>query len=1104
MPDAARTGRLLVPSSKLGPPVLGAGLLPRLRLLRQLDAALTRKLTVVRAPAGYGKTTLLAQWLAALPADARFAWYQVTAYDADPGLFVRGLVAALGRAFPRASKESAAVLAVSSPERWRDALAPLLAKVPDRFRAIIVLDDWHEVSGQDEPRQVMRYLIDHLPPSVHCVLSTRTDPALPLSRLRSQGSLGEIDVTDLRFNRDEVASLFADVYELLLPREVIDTVAERTEGWIAALYLISSSFKNRSADEIAAFLAELAQHEHDAMSLLTDEVFNGLPPDLQAFLKATAILDVMTPDLCLAVTRRSDAAHVLGDLERRQLFVVLLDEERQSYRYHHLFRSFLLSRLEADEISHIRSLHHAAARAYEVQNETTDAIEHYLGAAAYSDAARLLVARGDAIANSGEVARVQRWIGLLSPEIRDGDAALQRVRWSIANYEGRWEEAIGHAARGARIAEAGQDWPRFALAIEAHAATLGGQGRHTEAEQICRTALATVGERDPFARAVVESYLAWVLFRMGRDIEAEALIRSAITVFSEKDTLQLSAALRRLAAIHSNRGELTEALRLERRGLALARTLGHRYAECNSVANLSADLQRAGRLDEALHVAEETVRLARDLGYKQFLLLGLLNLAEIQCDLGRPEAAVACRVALRMAEDLGATQQAAAAHLCFSIFYRRRGDLTKAIEAARAALAAACATDETFWIAKAQAEIGLLHAIGGEPGEGLRLLDQAIAALKDGAHRIFSYPCRLYRAWVLAGQDEAQAAQEIGYLLQLTDERGWAHIWTTEASLSAPLLRLALQHGIHVTHVVATLTAMGHGGLDVLREFAADRRAAVRAAVERFVPPGVSAAAGLRIKMLGSFSISIGDREISNTTWGRPQAMAVLQYLIIRRQRSVSPDELVEVFWPEAGSVAQTSLYTALSRVRHGFQGLPEFRISVPLVKEGSGYRFVAPPGTQVDVEAFEEALRMAAGADGPERKSELAEHLERAIGLYAGELLADSPHSEWCALEREALRRQFLEACLRLGDLRAKQGCHDEAIQLYTAALKREPAMEDAHRGLMRSYALTGRRDAALRQYQVCRQELMRDVDAAPSEETEALRQAILRREPPQVSLRV
>jgi ATP/maltotriose-dependent transcriptional regulator MalT/DNA-binding SARP family transcriptional activator len=1065
--------------------------------LRQLDAALTRKLTIVRAPAGYGKTTLLAQWLAALPTDTRFVWYQITAYDADPGLFVRGLVAALGRAFPRASKEAAALLAVSSPKRSREALALLLSKVPDRFRVVIVLDDWHEVAGQDEPRQVTRYLIDHLPPSLHCVLTTRTDLALPVSRLRGQGSLGALDVGDLRFSRDEVASLFTDVYKLPLPREMIDTVAERTEGWIAALYLISSSFKDRSAGEIAAFVAGLAQHERDVMSLLTDEVFNTLPPDLQAFLKATAILDVMTPELCRVVTSRNDAVRVLEDLERLQLFIVLLDEERQIYRYHHLFRSFLLSRLEADEIGHVRSLHRAAARAYESQTETTAAIEHFLRADEYSDAARLMIAHGEDIVANGEVTRVQRWIGLLPPEVRDGDAGLQRVLWRIANFQGNWEEAIGHAARGARIAEAGQDWQRFALAVVAHAATLGGQGRHTEARQICRAALATVDERDPFARAVVESYLAWVLFRMGRDIEAEGLLRSTIALFSDRDALELSVALRRLAAVHSNRGELTEALRLERRGLALARTIGNKYAECNSLNNLSVDLRRAGRLDEALHVAEETVRLARDLGYKQFLLLGLLNLGDTQDDLGRPESEATYHEALRMAEDLGTAQESAAGHLGLSVLYRRRGDVAKAMKAARAALAEASTTDETFWIAQAQAEIGLLQAISGELTEGQQLLDQAIATLSGSGHRVFSYPYRLYRAWVLAGQDEAQAAREVENLLQLTDERGWAHIWSTEASLSVPLLRLALQRGIHVAHAAATLATMGQRGLDVLGEFAADPRKSVRVAIERLTPAGVRPAAVMRIKVLGTFTVSIGDKEIPCTTWGRPQAMAVLQYLIIRRQRSVSPDELVEVFWPEAGSVAQTSLYTALSRIRHGFEQLSGFLKTVPLVKGGGGYRFVAPPGTWVDVEAFEDALCLAARADGPERASEQAEHLERAIALYTGELLADAPRGEWCSLEREALRRQFLEACLRLANIRATQGRHNEAIQFYTTALKWEPAMEEAHRGLMRSYALIGRRDAALRQYHVCEQELMRDVEAPPSEETEALRQAIFRREP-------
>ncbi len=276
---------------------------------------------------------------------------------------------------------------------------------------------------------------------------------------------------------------------------------------------------------------------------------------------------------------------------------------------------------------------------------------------------------------------------------------------------------------------------------------------------------------------------------------------------------------------------------------------------------------------------------------------------------------------------------------------------------------------------------------------------------------------------------------------------------------------------------------------------------AIEEALAAEVPPASPAvAAGLKpleIRVLGHFRLRAAGEEIAESHWGRPQAVAILQYLILNRHRYVSGDELVEVFWPEAGSVEETALYTALSRIRKGLSRLPGSS-SVRLTREQVGYRLLLPPGTWMDAQAFAERVRQAqTGLSGsPE---DAAAHLQEALAFYEGDLLTGAAYSDWCSGEREALRLQFIEATHLLGRLYESRGRWEEAIRLYTETLQHDSSFEEAHRGLMRCYVQTGRRELALKQYQTCRRILLDDIDVPPAEETEALYQSIRRGEPVQ-----
>ena len=286
--------------------------------------------------------------------------------------------------------------------------------------------------------------------------------------------------------------------------------------------------------------------------------------------------------------------------------------------------------------------------------------------------------------------------------------------------------------------------------------------------------------------------------------------------------------------------------------------------------------------------------------------------------------------------------------------------------------------------------------------------------------------------------------------------------------------------------------ATGHAmALDEACDYAVEPyRAAAPAVVMESAEPAAGKA--LSIQLLGGFRISVGGQEIPRDVWGRPQALAILQYLLLNRRRSVPAEEFVEVFWPGARSVDQSSLYTALSRIR---RGLVRVRLDPKaLQKDQTGYRLVLPTQVSVDLDAFEQGVHDAERMKASGRVHDVGSRLRETLLLYQGDLLADSPYSDWCALRREDLRRQFIEACLQLADLLEAERQTDEAIRYYAQALDHDPLREDAHRGLMRCYARTGRRELAVRQYRLCEKVLLEELDVRPSEITEALHEVIRR----------
>ncbi len=383
----------------------------------RLDALLgdRRRLTLVSAPAGFGKTTLVGSWLAGPVAAAgcRVAWVSLDAGDREPVSFWTYVLTALDRAAPGTGSAGLAVLAAGQPvEPALGAVLNELSVLADDV--VLVLDDYH-LAESPEIQPGMAFLLERLPPQVRLVLTTRADPALPVARLRARGELTEVRAADLRFTDSETASFLTAATGRSLPEADVAALGHRTEGWIASLQLAAISLRDRA--DPAAFIAEFAGDDRFVVDYLVEEVLDEQPPEVRDLLLRTAVLDRLSGPLCDAVTGGSGGARLLESLERRNLFVVPLDDRREWYRYHHLFADMLRARLQQEAPDDVPELHRRASGWFAEAGDTEQAIRHALAAGEDARAAELAELAVPELQRARREAVLRRWAHELPAEV---------------------------------------------------------------------------------------------------------------------------------------------------------------------------------------------------------------------------------------------------------------------------------------------------------------------------------------------------------------------------------------------------------------------------------------------------------------------------------------------------------------------------------------------------------------------------------------------------------------------------------------------------------------------------------------------------------------
>jgi ATP/maltotriose-dependent transcriptional regulator MalT len=612
--------------SKLRIPPVRREHVPRPRLHTLLRAGLEGRVTLVSAPAGFGKTSLLSEWLQSQ--DLPVAWLSLDEQDNAWPRFLAYLLTAVQAIDP--SVGTGLLGALESPqvpalESVRSSLPGELAVVGRPF--VLVLDDFH-VLLDAQVHDLLTSIIDHEPAGMHLVLSGRSDPPWPVGRLRAAGALTEIRAADLRFTLDEAGQLLNDSLALRLSLQDLSTVEERTEGWIVGLHLAALSLRNQA--DRPGFLRAFAGSDRFVLDYLMEEVLSQQPPEVCTFLLETSLLDRFSAPLCDAITGHADSQAMLRRLEADNLFVVSLDSERCWYAYHSLMGSFLRSVQKQRDPGSVASIHLHASEWYEANGDILDAIQHGLAAEDYERIGQLIRSNGLALVFQGDLSTVLAWLHTYSetwlrtgPWLRIAQLWAHSFSSDAPTISGELQETRELVREGLRAFEDQSDSPkvlelRQALAhltaIEANVSVMSG--RHAEAARLAREALAELPPKDTTTRQYAFVCLGMALRHQGELQAAVDALAAADPPGSELDqTAAPARGLATLAGIQIWMGRLQEAETTCRRLLTLHDEYLNRCGRRLPIAafgyaRLSEILRERNQLDEALRLAQESHLLA--------------------------------------------------------------------------------------------------------------------------------------------------------------------------------------------------------------------------------------------------------------------------------------------------------------------------------------------------------------------------------------------------------------------------------------------------------------------------------------------------------------
>jgi LuxR family maltose regulon positive regulatory protein len=804
-------------TAKLQIPPLRADHVPRPRLTARLEQGLTRKLTLVSSQAGFGKTTILREWLQEKKRSA--AWVSLDESDNDHGRFISYMMAAL-RALDIGLEEriQAVLLAQEQGISIESPMAALLnefASVPAAHRPVILaLDDYHLIRNP-QIHESMLYALDYMPEGVHIVIATRSDPPLMLARLRARNQLNELRAPDLRFTRAEAEVFLNKVGGLELSAEQVAALDDRTEGWAAGLQLAAQAMSG--LDDVETFVRAFTGSHRYILDYLVDEVFSRQSEETRLFLQKTSILERMTPSLCDAVTGQGNGRAMLERLERDNLFVTPLDNQGQWYRYHHLFADLLKNRADQFSLKEISSLHRKAALWFDSHRQPSEAIGHALQARDYNLAIGMMVKATPTLAMRSEIGKLLKWLESLPAELRASNPRIPLMyAWArffmtdIDLVEPHVQDAL--LALGMENLDSEnwpetippQDWEMLAQVNALRTFVAVNRGAPERAIQIANHALSRLPKEEKLGRFAALAALGDAYRDADNFASASQAYSEGLALAQMIDQHPASLTMRMdLARLRVKMGQLRRAESDCRETLAAGSDPYHPlFPVAQAYAMLGEILRERDELDAAEQTISAGLLQCGTAGYQRYVAYGHVSAARLKFAQGDLAG---------MERSLDAAEETAAISGSETLRSWARQFRVRLLKKDTATWLANCKLtlddagafqreDEYLTLTRLHLDLARRQLRPREPDllAASRLMERLLASAEASARTGSAIEILMLQALALRLLGRAdESLQKLRQSLELAEPEGYARLFADEGAPMAELLLQAIQRNIH-------------------------------------------------------------------------------------------------------------------------------------------------------------------------------------------------------------------------------------------------------------------------------------------------------------------
>ena len=1066
MPAGQKTMSTSYPliATKIRTPRLRQTHLRRERLLNYVHNSIQNKLILIAAGAGYGKTSLLIDY--AHDTDLPVCWYSLDANDAHVPTFVEYLVAAIRERFPQFGAPVRALLQshTGPPEDVEPFVRVLIHEMEHTINTyfVLVLDDYHEVIESEPINALIDGLLRYLPEQCHIILASRGIPRrLTLTRLAARQEVAGLGVEHLRFTAEEIRALLCSLGRLDLTEAQITALAERSEGWITGVLLAAQGGWTGAAQDIV----QLSGASGGVFDYMAEEILGRQAPEVQRFLLGSALLNEMTPPVCDALLEIDNSADLLRRLSEQGMFTFPLDAEGAWYQYHQLFREFLVTKLEHDDPSEYRRLCLRQAGLMANRGNWQRAIDGYLAAHAYQEAADTIEIVAHEAFDAGHWDALKGWIDHLPEEVLEQHPRLLVYRARIHTETGALGEAAPLLERAYAVYRAREDALGAARTLVQTATLQRFRGRLRDAIQMSRQALQVVEDRDRLAATLAHRNIGICEVMLGHLPEGiEELQRGLHLAESASDDVNAAHIINDLGAAETMRGELVRARQYYHQALMYWRKIGNPSALALSLQNLGVMHHYLGQYAEAESRFQEASSRARDAADTRIEAYARTSQGDLYRDTARYDEALQCyEDALRLIPSAQVDHLAIYVEDAIGCVYRLKGDLQRAEQSVMEAVDQIRPEEMAYEFGLCRLSQGALALREERPDKARPLLEEARTLFARSESRRDLARAHMTLAALAQYEHDADGVRaNLEEVVRLTRELGSHQVIVAE--------------GLAHPQVLDAAAGLDIAGLDLVHIRAEIAQLSPSDEPEMRVLPG--ATQPLAFLALNGAQVFKGGDLV--TDWESASARG-LAFLFLSYPEGLRRDRVIDLLWPEVSQARGNSLFhSTIYRLRSAL-------FKDVLVHENGLYRINPNCPYSYDVAEFTRLAKLGRGIGEVARQARV-----HAIALYHTPFL--EPHEdEWCLEIRAALQREMIALLLLEAYVLAQEGQPPEAERHYLRALGFDSYDERAHRGIMWCRAANGDRAGALHQYRECARLLASELDVAPEHETVALHEAIV-----------